>query len=457
MTQAFNLSQFANNVNSAGVAQTGGGGTGTNIASNDLTVNGLTVGKGGGAVATNTAVGTGALVANTTGAENTAFGYVALRNVTTGGYGTAVGTYALYTNTTGSFNSALGDSALYNNSTGANNTAIGYNALISNTTASNNTAVGYQSAYSNVTGTGIVAIGESALKASTGNNNTAVGKSGLTANTTGVDNSTVGKDSLGSNTTGSYNTALGSNALVNNTTASNNTAVGYQAGYSNTTGVYNVYFGQAAGYSATTGTSYSCFIGAQAGQNTTGTQNHFFGQGAGQYVTSGAKNVILGGYGGNSGGLDIRTSSNNIVLSDGDGNPRIWTDNTGLMYVPQARLQTTANASNLYVDSSYWIARSTSALKYKQDIRTLESIDVNKFRPVRYKSACKNDDQEKDHFGIIADEVDEAGFKELVSYGADGEVEGFQYERFTVVLLKAIQEQQAIITDLQARLTKAGL
>jgi len=44
----------------------------------DLTVYGLTVGRGAGAVATNTAVGSGALQANTTGSLNTAFGQNAL-------------------------------------------------------------------------------------------------------------------------------------------------------------------------------------------------------------------------------------------------------------------------------------------------------------------------------------------------------------------------------------------
>jgi hypothetical protein len=46
-------------------------------------------------------------------------------------------------------------------------------------------------------------------------------------------------------------------------------------------------------------------------------------------MTTGAKNTILGSYNGNQGGLDIRTSNNYIVLSDGDGNPRQIIDNNG--------------------------------------------------------------------------------------------------------------------------------
>jgi hypothetical protein len=46
-------------------------------------------------------------------------------------------------------------------------------------------------------------------------------------------------------------------------------------------------------------------------------------------VTTGAKNTILGRYTGNQGGLDIRTSSNNIVLADGDGTYHIHIDSSG--------------------------------------------------------------------------------------------------------------------------------
>jgi hypothetical protein len=57
--------------------------------------------------------------------------------------------------------------------------------------------------------------------------------------------------------------------------------------------------------------------------------NTFVGQGASENVTGGSKNTILGRYNGNQGGLDIRSSSSNIVLSDGDGNPRIHVNSSG--------------------------------------------------------------------------------------------------------------------------------
>jgi hypothetical protein len=227
----------------------------TVTTTNDASISGLTVGKGGGAVTQNTALGTSALAANT-GAYNTAVGYRALLTNTSGTDNNAFGQASLQLNTTGSQNLGMGSGALYSNTTGSNNTALGYNALVLNTTASNNTAVGYQSMYGNTTGTYC----------------TAVGYGSLDANTTGLSNNAFGFDAVGGVTTGSQNNGFGTDALKGVTTASGNTAIGHGSGY---------------------------------------------------LITTGAKNTIIGTYSGNQGGLDIRTASNYIVLSDGDGNPRL--------------------------------------------------------------------------------------------------------------------------------------
>jgi hypothetical protein len=127
----------------------------------------------------------------------------------------------------------------------------------------------------------------------------------MDSNTTGSANTALGFTAGQKNTTGSYNVSLGHGALRYNTTASYNTAIGYQAGFTNITGEAVTYIGQ------------------NAGKFTTGGYNSFFGQSAGSDVTSGTKNTIVGRYNGNQGGTDIRTASNWIVVSDGDGNPNI--------------------------------------------------------------------------------------------------------------------------------------
>ena len=109
---------------------------------NDASISGLTVGKGGGAISTNTAVGASALLATSTDGNNTGLGYQALTANTSGYANTGVGQGSLLTNTSGYSNTAVGKESLKLNTTGSSNTALGRESLYSNTTASNNTAVG---------------------------------------------------------------------------------------------------------------------------------------------------------------------------------------------------------------------------------------------------------------------------------------------------------------------------
>jgi hypothetical protein len=145
----------------------------------DMTVNGLMVGKSGGGQATNTAFGASALLDNTTGANNTAVGDSALRKNRFGSNNTAVGSQSLLANFTGSRNTAFGSSALFANVTGDDNLAIGYNALLGVVSGNNNLAIG-NGALSAVTGgSGNIAIGRNA-----GLNETSSNKFYLTNNDT---------------------------------------------------------------------------------------------------------------------------------------------------------------------------------------------------------------------------------------------------------------------------------
>ena len=111
--------------------------TGVSTLTGGAVVQGLTVGRGAGAVATNTAVGVDTLASNTTGELSVAVGY-----------------QAGYTNVTGNGNTFVGRQAGYgsNVSGGAYNTAIGYNAGQGLTSGTRNTFIG--SINDNNTGSG---------------------------------------------------------------------------------------------------------------------------------------------------------------------------------------------------------------------------------------------------------------------------------------------------------------
>jgi hypothetical protein len=334
-----------------------GAGSAVTTATRNTLIGGLT----GDAITTgsfNVAVGYTSLGATTTGVSNVALGDSALNSNTTGSTNTAVGQAALGSNTTADDNTAVGYSALTSNTTGGQNTALGVEALKSNTTASYNTALGRHALYLNTTGAGLTAVGHQALNSNTtGNDNVAVG---------GYSTSSSIFAPLYDNTTGSSNVGIGVGALRSNTTADSNTAVGYQAGYSNTTGAQSVFVGQSAGYTNTTGTQ-QVFVGLNAGYSATGNYNTFVGAASGYSVSTGAKNTIIGSYNGNQGGLDIRTASNHIVLSDGDGNPRGIFDGSGNWLVGKTSSDSNVEGAVLYGDS----ATGASAAFTSDGIRTI--------------------------------------------------------------------------------------
>jgi hypothetical protein len=280
-----------------------------------------------GSVQYNTVIGSQAmqLYSNTTGTvtENVAVGRNALR---------------MYANTTqtAQYNVAIGASALAVNQA-SNNTAVGYGAGLNWTTGTRNTMIGSgagtAAATSGGTGTDNIAIGNSALGTITSANySVAIGSSdedgypAMYRITSGSTNVGIGAGALARNYTGGSNVAVGYQSLANNA-ASNNVAIGRAAGKYNT-GEGNVFIGVVAGTN-NTGSNNVC-VGQDTGYGysatATGSSNTLIGTTAGFWLTSGAKNTILGRYNGNQLGLDIRTASNHIVLSDGDGNVRLYHD-----------------------------------------------------------------------------------------------------------------------------------
>ena len=439
----------------------------------------------------NVALGDTALDSLTTAASNTAIGYLALTSsnadnntavgafagdvISSGQNNTTVGASSMGNMTTGSDNTALGHNSMNATTTGINNTAIGKSALSANTTGSFSTAVGYLAAQ-NATAGGTVALGHSSAKNNQGAGVTAVGSNALLGNTTGFSNTAVGTDALGNNTTSSYNTAVGRQALENNTGGAN-TAVGFAAMDAVTTGANNT----AVGVNA-------------LGALTTGSFNVGISDGAGDQITTGSKNTILGRYNGNQGGLDIRTSNNNIVLSDGDGNPRVrinsggtvefngagsWTGDSGGLRVGSyvsilredaglllGRNTTTGivayfygngtNVGNISVTGSSTSYNTSSDYRLKENVVELTgATDRLKQIPVHQFNFIGEPDRTVD--GFLAHEVQaivpEAihGTKDEVDADGNPVYQGIDQSKLVPLLTAALQEALQKIDALEAR------
>lgn len=306
--------------------------TGSTTFENDISVNSITVGRGGGNNLQNTALGDQTLFFNTTGGSNVAVGKNSLFYNTEGSGNTAIGHTSLDSNTTGDFNTAVGASSLRENTEAVGNTAVGYAALVTNTVGDYNTATGYLALQLNTTGFSNTAYGKQALRQnSTGFYNTGVGAEALRFNTSGSSNTAIGHLTLEDNSTGNRNTAVGKSALSKNSSGDDNTAVGSSALLNNVSSD-NTAVGGATLTSNTSGARNTGIGGATMNSNSTGNDNTSIGYRSLFSNTSGSNNIAVGIealYSNTNGGNNVAagrrslyllaTGSNNTAVGDWAG------------------------------------------------------------------------------------------------------------------------------------------
>ena len=376
-------------------------------------------------------------------------------NVTMAGTLAVTGTTALTGNATFS-----GD--IIKSTSGNNNFAAGVNAGNSIASGGNdNTCVGDEA------GTAIT----------TGDNSVVIGYRAGDAMTTGSSNIAIGRDALGAETTGNKNVAIGTGALETQNftggTDSLNVAVGNNAGVSLTTGEQNVFIGANAG-DACTDDDHNTFVGYDAGSLVNGGfRNTFIGKGSGDDMTTGDKNVILGSYGGNGGGgsLDIRTNTNNVALSDGDGVVRFYSDESSysaigiagqnMLLVQGNRIAGTTlaggtvdNAMSNGASNRRWTevfavssTINTSDENEKQDIEALSEKEKKVavsckglIKKYRWKDAvAKKGNDARIHVGVIAQELKSAF-----------EAEGLDASRYGMFCLDTWWEKEITVDAVKA-------
>jgi Chaperone of endosialidase len=405
---------------------------------------------------------------------NSGFGTEALFSNTTGNGNTSLGLSSMHTNTTGNNNTSAGMFTLFFNTTGSSNTAIGNNAMLFNQTGHSNVAVGLGALFHNTAGSNVVAIGDSALFNSDNSSiNTAVGSKALFTNSSGYSNTAIGHFALYGNITGILNTAIGDGAMRFNTTGQGNTAIGTRS-LENNSGNYNVAIGDesmllsdGAGYDNTSigASSYTEGSNNTALGNSsavTGTDNAF-STALGAFAFTNCSNcLVLGGH-----NQFTRTKVGiNVLAPLTDLHIVQQTDNT-LDNTRGIRLQRpNGNQWRVFLDpsSNYIFQYNNSLYSYiepaggafvnpsderlKKDILPLDDA-LNKVLQLQPKTYhyISSADTDRRLYGFLAQDVEKI-FPEFVFTSETG-YKGIAYSNFSVVAIKAIQQQQGVITELK--------
>lgn len=422
------------------------------------------------------------MYSNTSGYANIALGFQSLYSNSSGHHNTASGCQALYFNTTGYSNVADGYRALYSCIEGYSNTAIGHYASNANTAGICNTAIGRETLTSNEANSRSTAVGYRALHNADDREegretyNTAVGYKALhggsiPANNTGRYNAAIGDEAMFTNSSGHHNTAIGCQSLYSITIGYADVANGYQAMYSNTEGQSNIAIGyQALDQNVTH--DYSTAIGVHACSNTDGGSNTCVGYASGDYYNfanstfvgmnaypagDGYTNCMALGYNSRLGASNRAVIGNSSVNSI--GGYANWTNFSDGRYKKNIR----ENVPGLeFILQLRPIAYTLDIALLDDDINTNIFLTLREGEPLWEESpediASREAKEKIVYTGFIAQEVEATA--QSIGYDFSGvdvpqhanDHYGLRYAAFVVPLVRAVQEQQAIIERLQSEI-----
>lgn len=385
--------------------------------------------------------------------------------------------------TTGDGNTAVGHFSLLSNTVGSSNVGVGQGALVSIVGASYATAIGYQSQYYANNGAtefnlwntsvGAFALRGSAVPANnTGLFNTAIGAHSMLANSSGAYCTAVGSNALVSNTSGNFNTATGREALYTNTTGNSNTAFGYQSLYSSLDGIRNTGNGEKALYSCT-GSDNTGFGVSALNNTTTSNYNTAIGSFAGAIRNHGQFNTFVG----HSATATANSFSNSTAVGDnstvsasnqvriGNGTVTSIGGQVGWTTVSDARFKRNVQTNVHGLDFILGLEPVT----YNLDVSTMDKFlgrdFVEKETGIIYTEEEKNEiarsrelKEKTVYSGFLAQDVEAIAKKLGYDFSGidapknENDFYGLRYGDFVVPLVKAVQEQQAIIESQNQKL-----
>jgi hypothetical protein len=139
------------------------------------------------------------------------------------------------------------------------------------------------------------------------------------------------------------------------------------------------------------------------------------------------------------------------VLVEARGGPvKLDSDTDDVRIVPHGA--TTVNGANCNLDPATGrVLRSSSSRRYKAHIQPLEldADTVLAMEPVTFTAA--NEEDSSRHVGLIAEQLDECGMGQFVTYDDEGP-EAISYDRLTVALLAVAKNQQTRLESQQQQI-----
>lgn len=287
-----------------------------------------------------------------------------------------------------------------------------------------------------------------------GTSNSFFGRLAGSATTSGDENAFFGRSAGNTNTTGSRNTLFGSNSDVGAVGLTNATAVGNRALVSQSNSLILGSINSVNG--ATANTNVGIGTTAPINRLTIGQpETPLLSAAVGLFNAGGifmtvrdTTDDIEGLFGADANGVIIGSMSSSVVRVRTNNVNRITILDGFVTVLNDVQLNSVpaGNGTNLCINSGNFVVRCSSSLGFQTNVKDFNSgLDITrKLRPVLFN--WKTDGSAD--MGLVAKEVARVE-PLLITKNEKGEVEGIKYDRVGVVLVSAVNEQQAQIESLE--------
>lgn len=223
------------------------------------------------------------------------------------------------------------------------------------------------------------------------------------------------------------------------------------------------------------------------GQNTDNVINRLYADATGLYYNNGGTGSVKTQIGSTVYTQSVSAGTvvaNNIGIANGlrlnmVPNGKDWGLSVGSYDGSEAVLSdfinhfTVSNSSNVYITRNGHLGRSTSASKYKFNINNPKTENTlgdrllnvhlatwnDKYAVENYARSLSNGSESenlsiKEHYGLIAEQLRDAGLSMFLEYGNNNEIEGIQYDRAWIPLLPVIRRLKDKVLDYEQRISK---
>ena len=160
-----------------------------------------------------------------------------------------------------------------------------------------------------------------------------------------------------------------------------------------------------------------------------------------------------------------------LHAQDGDAQMYLLNDGKPGFVSPTIYNRTYSDGANVYVTSYGRVGRSTSASKYKLAIARSDSTSqadrLMTLNPASWNDKVATEKMAESlssgetppeseinlnrHYGLIAEDLRDAGLDEFLITGKDGQIEGIEYDRLWTVLIPKIRQLNERINELERK------